>query len=139
MAIDSSAVHNWRRLVDHLKDYTYQDIMELSIVERRVGNSLSLSLSLSLSTLILPPFPLLSFFQGESASKSLLCDLNSRGWTVVDLAELAVKAGALEVVRILQDYCRGNNFNKTSSSTRYYMYSGWEFQFSIYSELTIVR
>ena len=45
--------------------------------------------------------------QGESASGRLLRDLNSRGWTVVDLAELARKADALEVVQILADYCKG--------------------------------
>ena len=45
--------------------------------------------------------------QGDSASRSLLSDLNSRGWSVVDLAELARKANVLEVVQILADYCKG--------------------------------
>ena len=44
MSLDSGAVHNWRSLVNHLKDYTYQDIMQLSIVERRVSTSQSSSL-----------------------------------------------------------------------------------------------
>ena len=52
-----------------------------------------------------------SCFLSESASQSLLCDLNSRGWTVLDLAELAVKADALEVLHILVDYCRGTVYN----------------------------
>ena len=30
---------------------------------------------------------------------------NSRSWTVLDLAELAVKADAVEVLHILVDYC----------------------------------
>lgn len=47
--------------------------------------------------------------QNESATKALLCDLNSRGWTVVDLAELALESNAVEVVEILSDYCRGEN------------------------------
>lgn len=51
--------------------------------------------------------PTLPLLQGDSASKALLFDLNSRGWSVVDLAELARKAGVLEVVHILSDYCRG--------------------------------
>ena len=36
---------------------------------------------------------------------------NSRSWTVLDLAELAVKADALEVLHILVDYCRGTVYN----------------------------
>ena len=37
--------------------------------------------------------------------------MNSRSWTVLDLAELAVKADALEVLHILVDYCRGTVYN----------------------------
>lgn len=48
--------------------------------------------------------------QGESASRRLLSDLNSRGWTVVDLVKLARKADVLEVVHILTDYCKGTYF-----------------------------
>ena len=36
---------------------------------------------------------------------------NSLSWTVLDLAELAVKADALEVLHILVDYCRGTVYN----------------------------
>ena len=36
---------------------------------------------------------------------------NSRSRTVMDLAELAVKVDALEVLHILVDYCRGTVYN----------------------------
>lgn len=44
-------------------------------------------------------------FQGLSASRELLLNLNGQGWTVVELAEAARKAGILSIIEILSTYC----------------------------------
>lgn len=37
VSLDSGSVHNWRSLVDHLKDYTIMDVRQLNHVEQRVS------------------------------------------------------------------------------------------------------
>ena len=49
---------------------------------------------------------------------------NSRIWTVLDLAELAVKADALEVLHILVDYCRGTVYNNIIYEVHVHVHSG---------------
>ena len=36
VALDVSAAHNWKRLVEHVPDYTQMDIMELSNLAQQV-------------------------------------------------------------------------------------------------------
>lgn len=37
--LDSSAEHNWRRLVEHIPDYTHMDVMELRNIAQQVAGS----------------------------------------------------------------------------------------------------
>lgn len=43
--------------------------------------------------------------QGLRPSKELLLNLNGQGWTILELAESAEKAGILGVIEILSAFC----------------------------------
>ena len=36
--LDSTAQHNWRRLVEHVPDYTHKDVMELLNLAQQVAS-----------------------------------------------------------------------------------------------------
>ena len=49
-------------------------------------------------------------FKGGSPTLSLLSDLHSTGWTILDLANLAKKANVQIVIDVLLKYCHGEGY-----------------------------
>lgn len=93
--LDGAAVHNWRTLIEQLPDYTQNDAMMFATEEQQVQNYLIVVLSgLDLPT------------QGRSPTMAILAELDSRGWSVVDLAQLAHSAQLGIVVDTIKEHCR---------------------------------
>lgn len=77
--MDGAAVHNWRTLVERLPEYTQTDAILFATEEQL----------------------------GRSPTMAVLRELDSRGWSVVDLAQLAHQARLGIVVDIIKTHCKG--------------------------------
>lgn len=94
--LDGAAVHNWKRLVEQLPEYTQTEAMMFATEEQQVRDSKILFSRSNTSPI-----------QGRSPTMAIMSELDSRGWSVVDLAHLAHKARLGIVVDIIKDHCRG--------------------------------
>ncbi|XP_064390242.1 interleukin-1 receptor-associated kinase 4-like isoform X2 [Halichondria panicea] len=97
--LDNSPIHNWRSLVDHLSDYSQQDVLRLKNTRESVHTHTHTHLHIHAHT---PS----TRTQGGSPTKDLIIDLHSRGWTIIDLCTLARQARVQAVIDILVEYCQ---------------------------------
>jgi hypothetical protein len=81
--LDGAAVHNWKTLVEQLPEYTQSDAILFATEQQ----------------------------QGRSPTMAIMSELDSRGWSVVDLAQLAHKARLGIAVDIIKDHCRAQGWS----------------------------
>lgn len=85
-------------------EYTQSDARQFSIEEQQVATSLFCTPRLSSEQASPPLIPCTP--QGRSPTMAILADLNSHGWSVVDLAYLAHRAHLGIVVDTIREHCR---------------------------------